>query len=312
MVQKIASRNARFAVIPEVTPGVTPATPAWQVFRSTGEGIEVMRALTFTSELNGRRGKSAYGINKKSAGASIPFKLTYGTLDAVLESALRNTWSTNILTDSTLQKSFSLETTFEGGASDIYKRAWGAEVDTLTLQLRAGEDTTGTVSFMALDGDYAQAIVTGATYVAPNTNPILNFGDFSNLTMAGLTVGCVSSLDISIKNNLAEVMCLGSLAPTDLDGSGTLEITGSMAIALTSDEYDILRFGTDATPTSLSFEVGRTAGSKYRIELPNIVLRDTNPKAEDADGGTVLITPTFEAMQASTLSNAVIRVTRAI
>ena len=312
MAGKISAKSARVAYVAEVTPGVTPATPAFKVFRSTGEGVEVIRQLSFTSELNGKRGQNAHSLARKGGRASYNFKFSYATLDDFLESALRSAWTTDALIDGVAQKTFTLETMFEGGATDIYKRVTGSEVNNLSLSFKAGEDISGSVAFMGLDGDFYNAAIASSTYVAANTNPIQNFGDFSAFTMSGLTVGCVSAIDLTINNNLSEIMCLGSLAPTDLDGSATLEVTGSIAIALTSDEYDVLRAGADATTTSLDFKFGRTGGSKMRIELPNIVLSDINPKAEDADSGTVLINATFRAMQSSTLSGGVIRVTRAV
>lgn len=312
MAGSIAARQCRVAYIAEVTPGVTPATPTFKVFRATGESLEVQRTLSYTSELNGKRGRNAHSLSSKAGAGGLDFKWSNITLEDFLESALRNTWSTNVLIDGTAQKSFTLECTYEGGASDVYKRLTGAEVNTMSLALRAGEDITGTVNFLALDGDFAQTAIASSTYTAANTNAILNYADFGALAMSGLTVGCVSSLDLTINNNLQPVRCLGTLGATDIDGSATLEVTGSMSILLTGAEYDILRAGADATSTSLTFEVGRTAGQKVRFELPNIVLNDINPKAEDADAGTILLTPTFTAMQASTLSNGVIRVTRAI
>lgn len=312
MAGSIAARQTRVAYIAEVTPGVTPATPTFKVFRATGETLEVQRTLSFTSELNGKRGQNAHSLSAKAGAGGIDFKYSNVTLEDFLEGAMRSTWASDILTDGTAQKAFTLECFYEGGASDVYKRLTGAEVSQLSLSLRAGEDISGSLTFLALDGDYAQTAIASSTYTAANTNAILNYADFGALALSGLTVGCVSALDLTINNNLQHIRCLGNLAATDIDGSATLEITGTLSILLTGAEYDILRAGADATSTSLTFEIGRTAGQKLRVELPNIVLNDINPKAEDADGGTILLTPTFRAMQASTLSNAVARVTRAI
>jgi hypothetical protein len=308
---KANAKNTIVSYVAEVVPGTTPATPTFKRFRCTGESLDVTRKVGFSSELDGMRGEKNASLLMKNGSGALPFELSYATLDDLLESLMRNTWSTDVLVDANLQKTFTVETRFETGTTDIFKRLTGAEVESLDLSIRAGEIATGSVSFMALNAAYANAIVAGATYNAPNTNPVHNGADVGSITLTGVTVGCVPQIDISIKNNIEQLQCLGSLSPTD-QTAGKLEVTGSLSIVLTDDEYDVLTAASELTQLSLSFNIGKSAGSKYQFEFPAILLENTKVAAESAESGTVLINTPFRALQASSLSNSVIRVTRAI
>lgn len=297
------------AFVAEVTAGVTPATPVFTNFRATGETLDVARTFAFSNELNGKRGPATYAVPQAKGGGGLDFEYSNAVIDAFFESALRNAWATNVLTNGTTPKSFTVETKFEAGATDIFKRITGAEVNTLALDLKSGDPLTGSVGFMARGGDYADAIVTGATYSAAGTAPVLVGADVGAIAMAGLTVGCLSAATININNNLSEETCLGSLGPTGF-AAGGLDVSGTISIIASDGEYDILRAGADGLSTSLSLEIGRTAGQKLRVELPVIVLTDMKLDAEDAETGTVLISASYRAIQAASLSGAVIRLTR--
>lgn len=302
------AKNTRFAVVPEVTENTTPATPAFQILRVTGESLEVERAFAFSSELDGKRGEKNYAISRAMGSGGFDFEFSDNTFEPLLESALRNTWATDALVDGTTPKPFTLEATFETGTTDIFKRLTGAHVNTFNLSGRAGEVWTGSMGLMARGSDYASAAIAGATYTAPGTEPILVGADFSSLTMTGLTIGCMASVNLNLNNNITPEMCLGSLSPTGL-APGKLEVTGSLSIYLADDEVEVLTAYKDGVSTSLQFTVGRSAGSRTRFNLPVIILEGMKTVAESSDG-SVLIETNFRALQASSLSGSVIQITR--
>jgi len=307
MARAIA-KNTRVAFVAEVTPGTTPATPVFTVARVTAESLQVMREHVFSGELDGRRGQKNFAISRANGSGGFEGEFSDNTLEPLLQSVLRNTWATDVLTDANTPAAFTLETTFETGATDVFKRLVGAEANTFALTLTAGEIATYSLGWLARSSAFASAIVAGATYTAAGTDPIHIGADFGSLTMSGLTVGCVSALTLNVNNNLAPEECLGSLSPTGM-AAGTVEVTGTLSVYLDDIESDILAAYADGVATSIDFRIGKGAGTRTRFEMPNVVLSDMQVAAESQDG-SVLMQMNWRALQASSLSGSVIRITR--
>lgn len=305
---KAIAADTRVALIAEVTAGTTPATPAFTIFRATGENLEVGRKLVFSSELNGNRGEKNHAVAAHMASGAYDFEFSDGTLDTILESVLRGTWSTNVLKDAKTPKAFSLETTFEQGGTDTFKRIVGAEAASLAMNIRASEIVTGTLGWIGRGSDYSQTPIAGATYAAGNAEPIEVGARVGALTMAGLTLDGLTAVTMNVNNNLRERFVLGSLTPQDI-GAGKLEVTGSFSMYLDSGEYDVLRAYADGVSTSLEWIIGATTLKKTRFNLPNVVLSDLKTNAESAEGD-VMLTGNYRALQASSLAGSVIEITR--
>lgn len=310
MTKAVASLS-RVAYITEVTEGTTPATPAFTTLRSTGESLSIDRSFSYGKELNGLRGDKNYAVNSSAGSGSVDLDIEYGTLDDFLESVLLGAWATNVLTNGTTKKSFTLETKHESGATDIYKRITGASVSELSLSLKAGERVTGKASFVGMTGVFADAIVAGATYAAGNTNPVLVGADFASLAMSGLTLDGIASLDLTFKNTLTQQYLLGSLTPASI-GIGQLEITGKISAFVDSTLFNVMTAAQGGTSTGLTFIMGRTAGSKVQFEMPTLVIEAPTANAQSTDGN-IMAEFNIRALQdTSTLSGAMVRVTRAI
>lgn len=144
MARAIAS-DTQIAYITEVTDGTTPATPAFNLIRATGESLEVQRKLAYSGELNGHRGAKNAVLAAKMGAGGFNFEFTDGSLEDFLESALRAAWATNVLVNAKTPKVFTLETKFEAGATDVYKRLAGAQVSSLSLTAKAQEVVAGAV-----------------------------------------------------------------------------------------------------------------------------------------------------------------------
>ena len=301
--------QTQVAFIPEVTPGTTPATPAFQVARIKGESLTTERKFVYSAELNGFRGQKNAAIAESHGAGSIDFEFTAGSLETFLQYALRNTWTANVITDSNLIETLTVETFFQTGTTPVYKRLTGAQIDTMSLTMKPGDVVTGSCGFMALTGDYANSIITGATYTPGNTNPINVGANVGSIALAGLTFDAVTQLSMEIKNNIRLQDALnGSVNPFAM-AAGLLEITGSLGIYVNSTMYNVLRAACDGTGTGLTFIVGNATGLHTKFELPNIILEQ--PKADASSSGQdVLATFNYRALQSSTIEQSVIRVTR--
>lgn len=87
-----SSRHALYA-IPEVTYGVTPATPAFNAIRHTGTSLGTTKSTHISEELRADRQISDFRHGTKQVGGDIKFELSYGSFDAYLEAVLCGSWA---------------------------------------------------------------------------------------------------------------------------------------------------------------------------------------------------------------------------
>lgn len=308
---KATGSTSRLAFITEVTAGTTPATPAMTIIRATGESLKAEREFVYSNELNGIRGAKNATMTKSWGSGGFDFEWTFGTLDSFLESACRGAFSTNVLVDALAPKSFTVEAKYEDGTTDTFKRIVGAEVNKFSLSLKAGEIVTGSVDFLARSSDYAQAIITGATYPVGNTEAVVSGNDIGALTFSGYTLDTISELTFELDNGLQPAYGLGTIA-TALDiVPGNLQISGSLTAYLDSTNYTLLRGGLDGpSPTALTFTPGQAASKGTRFELLSCVVEPPEIVAKADDGG-VMATMKWRAIQNAGIG-ATIRITRAV
>ncbi len=307
---KAVNAETSIAYIAEVTENVTPTTPAFKLIRASGESLSVDRKVVTGSQLGVKRGEYYSAIASSQGGGGFTFDFSYGTFDDFLEAALRGTWTTNVLTDGNTAKSFTLETRFETGATDMFKRFTGSQVNTLSLDFKAAEVLTGAFGFITRGADFANAIVTGATYVATNTETVQVGANVGTITLAGFTLDCVTSATFEFMNNLRPQFGLGALAPQGI-GAGKAEAKGTITGILDATTYTTLRGYADGTATGLTLESSGGTGKGLRVEVPNAILSDFKVESTSIDGD-VLFTANYTGLQASAISNSVVRMTRAL
>lgn len=310
-MSRAINATTTIAYVAETVPGVTPATPAFKLFRATGENLDVEADYADTTELNGFRGATSGVPVRRGGSGSVDFDLTALTLEDFIEAALRTTWATNVATAGNTDKSFTVETKFETGGTDIYKRLVGARVDTLSLKCDPAAKVTGQVGFVAMDGSFATSIVTGATYTAGNAEPVQVGANVGAPTFTGLTFGVCAGLEFNINNSASPLYTLnGSLAATDVT-VGDLEVSGTATFILDSTEANILAASLAGTESGLTTTIGITAAKRLTISIPRLVFKNPKVVSSSTEGDTVL-TVDWMALQASSISSSLIRVTRAV
>lgn len=264
----VASSQTRLAHITEVTYGTTPASPAFQIDRFTAESLNANIENVVSNEIRADRNVTDLIQVGSSAGGKVDFELSYGSFDDFLESLMYGAWSTNVLKNANTQKSFTLEKTFEGGATDQYHRFTGCVANSLSLAIQAKQIVTGSFEFLAKGFSTAQAIIASATYTAANANPVINAAaNFASLTMTGVTAPAITALNINITNNLRQQEVVGSIQSKGLT-AGRFEVTGDMTVYFENAElYDLFIAGTAA---NLSFSIGGASTKKYAFSIGNL------------------------------------------
>lgn len=268
----VNSSQTRLAYVAESTYGTTPATPTMQIMRVTGEGLKPALSYITSDEIRADRNVPDLTLVGSEAGGNIDFELSYGSMDDVLESLMYSTWSTNVLKNGVTQKSFTIEKTFEAGTTDQYHRFTGSIVNTLSLKMEAKKAITGSFGFVSKGMSSAQAIISGATYTAVNSNPVINAAtNFTSLTMTGISSPKLMSLNIDISNQLKQQPVIGSIDSNAIT-AGTFIVTGSFdAYFETNDMYDSYL---NDTSTNLSFTIGGAGSKNYAFSMGKVKFSD--------------------------------------
>ena len=286
--------QTRVAYIAESTWGTTPATPTFITARITGESLNANIDNVVSDEIRADRNVSDLIQVGSSAGGSVDFELTYGGfMDDWLEALLFSTWSSNVLKNGVTQKQFTLEKTFETGATDQFHRLTGAVPNSMSLSMATGSIVTGSFDFVGKGMSAAQAIISGATYTAGNTNtPINAASNFASLAMTGVTSPALTALDINITNNLDPQRVLGSLDARQIT-EGRFEVSGSLTAYFENAElYALFLAGTS---TDLTFKLGGASSKNYLFNVPTIKFENTQVVAGGNDQ-PLLITTDFRGL----------------
>lgn len=273
-----SSSEARIAYVAEASFGTTPATPTFKILRTTGGGLKASKVTRVSNELRADGNVVDEMLVGVDAGGTYPGELSYGTLDDMLEAALMGTWSTNVLKNGMALKSFTFEELIELGATDSFSRFPGCCVNQLVLTMNSRAEVTTQLDIMAQKEILATAIVSGATYTAANTEPVMTSG----VSVAALTVGditpapTVRSLALTVGRNLRTRPQLASLFTAEF-GKGRCDVTGTLEAYFESNALyqAVLDHGSGA----LSVTLGQDANKKYTILIP---------KARFLDGSRVI------------------------
>lgn len=271
----------RVAMIEEVTPGTTPATPALIERRATRENFMPKALFTRSEQFNTARALEDQILVARRTEGGFGFEWRDGENEDLWENALWGAWSTDVLVSGNTRKSHSAEVKFEAGASDQYKLLTGLQVSEAELNLVAGEKVQGNFNFIGMGSSFPVTQVTGATYVAAGNEPVSVTGDMA-LSSTGLTVDAVTRLSFKINNNLRVQQCLGSFNPSGI-GAGTFDLSGDIEMYLNTGTVDHVTNFLANTSFTLLATIGNTTLKKTRLEVPKAKFSDLTIVGEGND-----------------------------
>lgn len=308
------SSETRLAYVAEASENTIPSSPSWQNLRYTSDGLAYQKQTLVSEEIRADRNVSdmidvGYGV-----GGEIGFELSYGTLDALLESALFGTWTADVLRNGVTPKTFALERTVETGATDQFFRFTGMQVGTLSLSITARERITGSMTLMGRGHTRASAALSGATYSDANTKAIMAAStDVGSLSITGVSPSpTLRSASFQIENNLREQIAVGSRGPVGI-GAGRCLVTGSIEAYF--DDLAMYSAFVDHDDVGIAITMGSVSGEKYTINLPKTKLTNAQPIAAGANDQDVMASFDFQALYSTAGSpahNAAILITRGV
>lgn len=266
-----SSDSVAVRFVKEVTLGVTPATPALKVLRITSEGLKYDIDNTTSKEMRPDRTQADLVPTGAKASGNLNFEMSYGSFKEFLAALFCADWTVDTgdketLTNGTALTTFSVQKHFQDMAPQQYHTFRGCGIESMNLKMDIGKIVEGSFSVMALGMVTASAQIAGATIVpAPTTQPMNAVANLQNFTIGGVPYsGCISSLNLTIKNNLRANACIGSLDAKTLK-LGTLEVSGDMEFYF--NEGTNLAAYIAGTSFDISFDLIDGAGNKYSFDI---------------------------------------------
>lgn len=263
--------NSRFAYVAESAFGTTPATPTFKEIRRTGGSIEPRKQTVRSGQIGLIRDIRAELLVGQSVGGNVPFEFNNANFDDFLQAVMGGTWASNILKTGNTQRWFTFEETIPVGATTNYHRFVGCAINSLNLDIPMRGLITSSIDLMGKEASAAAtAILTGATYTAPNAETPFTSDKITAITILG-TTPVASRVTLNITNNLRERPSVGSLYTAE-HGMGGLEVSGSIEAYYNDNTFlDAIRQHSSGV---ITFTMGVDSNKKYTFLLPAAQIGD--------------------------------------
>ena len=271
-------------LIPEVTPGVTPTTGAWDTLRLTGNTLSPTVNTQASDEITDQRISQGSVATRVDIQGDLTAELSYGTFDKLFEAGFYGTFTSNVLTVGDTRRTFTVAKNYSD--VDVFTLFKGMHVSTFALDIPSDGKITATFTMMGLD--YADGITNTVTPInPPTTTPFMSNINVGTLTVDGQSlegVACVSALTINLDNSLQTQRCLG----TSRLGPGAhiateAAITGSITMAWSQRAWEIWKNTFTRAPIALSFPITDSLGNQYVFDFPAIEVDGDLPNGGKRD-----------------------------
>lgn len=297
--------RTQLAFSPEVSYNEVPAAPIMQALRFTGESLNSKNATVVSSEIRSDRSRSDLLLVGTDVEGSVDAELSYGTYGTLMEAALGGTWTTNVLKNGIVNRSFL----FEKGFLDVgqFVQLRGCVVDAMDIDLSARAISKISFGFKGAQATISAASVAGTLTAATTATPITSGAKITgmelNTNWAGLKV---KSFKLSVKNNLRSREEVQSNATSD-PGRGVQDVTATAEIYFTNAAV----YNQFLANSSVAFTVNvgdADTAAKYIIFMPKVKVTAADQQVGGVDTD-VMQTVSLRALYDAT-TGAHIRITR--
>lgn len=289
----------RLAVVREATPGVTPATPAFQLLRATSESLSYSPETQLSNELNPDRQVTDVIVTGGQSGGDVAFELSSNPgFELLLEGCLANLWTDNQLWVGTTLLTHTLEKRFTVDETDIdplaryeISRFVRSLVDAMTLTFTTGGPATGNATLLGGAMARADSDLAGSTYLTAGKLPVMVGAGVLPVTF---TIGavayeawCVSNLVINLRNNGRAIACLGQDAANEVVlGRFECEITASIYLAKNTRE--VMNAFIDREEIEFAVTVTDPLGNSYLFEFSRVRISAATEVASGTNQDVIL------------------------
>jgi hypothetical protein len=285
--------RSSLSFITEATFGTTPAGNFTNLPFST-HSLNLTKDRVAGTDIQADRMARVDRHGNRQVGGDIVVDLRDGDFDSFLESAMLNTWATNVLKVGTTPKFFSIE----DYAADIdQSRVFsGMSVSTMAISLAPNQMVTTTFGMVGKDMTISATEKT--QNAASGAAPFDAYsGDISIGNVGGASpVAIVTALDFTLNNSYAPTFVIGDDSAPSLE-YGRAEVEGTLT-AYFEDASLINRF-LNETETEIEVSVDDpTGGNSYTFSFPRVKI---NSADVGVDGPTSrMISMSFVALYDTT------------
>ena len=285
--------RSSLSFITEATFGTTPAGNFTNLPFST-HSLNLTKDRVAGTDIQADRMARVDRHGNRQVGGDIVVDLRDGDFDSFLESAMLNTWATNVLKVGTTPKFFSIE----DYAADIDQARvfTGMSVSTMAISLAPNQMVTTT--FGMVGKDMAISATEKTQDAASGAAPFDAYsGDISIGNVGGAApVAIVTALDFTLNNSYAPTFVIGDDSAPSLE-YGRAEVEGTLT-AYFEDASLINRF-LNETETEIEVSVNDPTGANaYTFSFPRVKI---NSADVGVDGPTSrMISMSFVALYDTT------------
>ena len=285
--------RSSLSYIVESTFGTTPAGNFTNLPFST-QSLNLTKDRVAGNDIQADRMPRVDRHGNRQVGGDVVVDLRKGDYDAFLESAMLNTWATDVLKVGTTPKYFSLE----DYAADIDQARLftGCTVSSLALSIAPSQMVTSTFTMVGKDMTIG---ATEKTQDAASGNA--PFDAYSGAVAIGnvgasSASGVVTGIDFTLNNSFAPTFVIGDDSAPALE-VGRAEIEGTLT-AYFEDAALITRF-LNETETELSVSVDDPTGSnEYTFLFPRVKINSADVGVDGPN--SITISMSFVALYDST------------
>ncbi len=294
--------RSSLSFITESTFGTTPAGNFTNLPFST-HSLNLTKDRVAGTDIQADRMARVDRHGNRQVGGDIVVDLRDGDFDAFLESAMLNTWATNVLKVGTTPKFFSIE----DYAADIDQARvfTGMSVSTMGISLAPNQMVTTT--FGMVGKDMTMSATEKTQDAASGAAPFDAYsGDISIGNVGGAApVAIVTALDFTLNNSYAPTFVIGDDSAPSLE-YGRAEVEGTLT-AYFEDAALINRF-LNETETEIEVSVDDPTGANsYTFSFPRVKI---NSADVGVDGPTSrMISMSFVALYDATEATS-LKITR--
>lgn len=276
-------------MIAETSYGVTPsATPAFLVKPITGTTLALSKGTIESAVINANRQVTDVRHGNRQVGGNISTELAFALFDDMLAAILANDWTDDVLTPSTVRKSFSVLRQFTdiagSGTNYPFQLFKGVMFNTLGLTIAPEAIVKAVFGCVGRELILANTAPTGATFTEPAANkPIDAFS--GSLLVDGVAVANVTEISLNIENGIEPRFVVFS-DKTNLPKWAKTRVTGNLTAYF--DNSDFLVAFNSAQKKALQFVLDDLAGNSYQFDLPSIL---TTGAQTDVEGTNDIMLP---------------------
>lgn len=297
-----SSNDFVYGLVREVTPGVTPATPAFQILEClAGSDLSVEAKVVTSDTMKANRALAAATLMNKATGNGLKMHAHRdATVEMLIEGILGNTFSSNVAKGGSNDYSFTIEKRVpekkSGVTVDGFHRYTGQYVTKWGITVDAGSNAEFTFDFVGMNKSEGNAIITGATYVTPTMGQYYNGATLGAISIAGVT-GDYQSLDFSVEQPRETRFALNKLNAAGVNASAQPRSVKLM-VKVYREDIAIDALAGTVVPVSLTF--GNGTGNVLTIACPKMLV---SVPADEVSGSSAVVALTLTAINDSTLGS---------